>query len=196
MKKYDPLPIQTLTAAIDYVHTGELPEVVHMDDPAQSVMTNFKYAQAMTIDKDKSIDEAHIEMGVTGIHMLLVTDDEQKVVGLISSEDILGNKPVRISQERDLSRKDILVHMIMTTQDKVVALDMDDLHLARVAHIVSTLKYQRQHYALAVKFDPDNQAQIITGIFSLAQISRQLGINVLDDELYAKTLADLQKKIN
>ncbi len=196
MKKYDPLPIQTLTTAVDYIHSGELPEVAHMEDFAHAVMVDFKGSRALTINKDKSIDEAHNEMTVTGVHLLLVTDQEQKVIGVISSEDILGNKPVRISQERGISRKEILVGMMMTRQDKVIALEMEDLRIARVAHVVATLKSRRQHYALAIETHPETHESVITGLFSLAQISRQLGINVLDDELYAKTLSDLQRKID
>ncbi|MBB70882.1 MAG: hypothetical protein CMF50_00600 [Legionellales bacterium] len=194
-KIYDPLPTVSLNAGSEYFHSGELPVIVHLDDSALDVMLDYKHVKAITINADAPISEARAEMQFCGVHLLLVTDKDARVVGLISSEDILGEKPVVITESRHIARADITVKMVMTPQSDIIAIPMEELRITRVGHVLQTLKNAKQHYALVVEINPDTQAQTVRGLFSLSQISKQLSINISDEELHATSLADLQKKI-
>lgn len=193
-KTYQPLPTLHLNAGSPYFHTGDLPEIIHLNDPALSVMLDFKQTKAITIKPSALLHEANIEMKACGVHLLLVVDDEGKVVGLISSEDILGEKPVKITQEKHVSRADVRVRMIMTPQEHILAIDYETLRLAKVAHVIQTLKQAKQHYALVVELDT-HRHQTVRGLFSLSQISKQLDMNVIDDDLLARSLLELRSKI-
>lgn len=194
-KTYQVLPTLHLNANSPYFHTGELPELIHIDEPALNVMLDYKHTRAITIDPNAPIMDASIEMKACGVHLLLVTDEEGRVVGLISSEDILGEKPVKITREKHISRADMKVRMVMTKQEEIIAIDYEVLRLAKVANVIQTLKQAKQHYALVIEIVPHTQAQIVRGLFSLSQLSKQLAINIIDDDaLLARSLLEFAQK--
>lgn len=195
-KIYLPLPTLLLQPNTSYVHAHEPPSVIHWDDLALDTMVDFKYIRPATIKSDETINTALLEMKATGFYVLLVVDSEQKIVGLISSEDLLGEKPLQAVQEKRIPRSDILVNMIMTPQSEIIALNIDELRHAKVGHIVNTLKTAQQHYALVIKIDEITHSQTVRGLFSASMLSRQLGENVTNDLSQAHSLAELQHDLS
>lgn len=194
-KNYPPLPTLHLQPGTHYIHSGELPEIIHIDDPALAVMLDYETTQAVTIHQHAFLTEATIEMKACHVHTLLVVDSEDHIVGIISSEDLLGEKPVKVSQEKFINRSDLKVRMIMTPQEQIVVLDYDTLRLAKVGHIIQTLKAFKQHYALVVQNHPKTKQQMIRGFYSLSQISKLLAVNIIDDDPLARSLGELRGKI-
>ena len=171
-----------------------LPEMVHINDPALDVMLDFSTCQAFTIKPEQLIDDAAAEMKIRGVHMLLVTTDAQQVIGLISSEDILGEKPVKLSQERRLARHKIMVKMVMVPQTKILTFDLDTLQHAKVGHIINTMKKHQQHYALVIKNNEHGVTHIIKGLFSISQISKQLHVDITSPLINAEFVLEQQKR--
>jgi CBS domain containing-hemolysin-like protein len=134
-------------------------------------------------------------MRVLSIHFLLAVDNFDKIVGLISSEDILGTKPLQIIQDKPLTRENVKVHSIMIPCDKIVTINKDELKIAKVGHIIETLRQARQHYAFVVEVDPSNQKQTIVGLFSLSHISKQINKNLTDNNFIALSIAELHNKL-
>ena len=165
-----------------------------MSDPALSMMADFNKLRAITISKNAPISDAEITMKSCGIHMLLVIDNSAQVVGLITSEDLLGSKPVQLAQENHLARNEIKIHLVMTPINQAAAIEYNELAHAHLSNVVATMKQAKQHYALAVEKGTDGQL-VIRGLFSLAHISRHAGINLLNDRQFADSLAELQQKI-
>lgn len=184
----------TLSKGCSYIHSGELPEITHLDDSALDIMIDFKKTKAITVKKNTPISVAGLEMKACSVHMLLVTDEDDTVLGLITSADLLGEKPVQAAQEKFISRAEVKVGMILTTIDKIIAIDYNELRIAKVGHIIQTLNQAKQHYALVV--DTDNGQPTLRGIFSLLQISRQLDKNVIKNDPLAGSIAELSKKID
>ena len=99
----------------------DAPVFVHLDDPASSVMTDFKIASPVTTAADVSIDDALEHMKTSGVRLLLVTDAEQSVTGLITAKDIMGERPIKVAQESRIPHSEITVSQIMTPQEYIVA---------------------------------------------------------------------------
>lgn len=168
-------------------------EIVHMDDPALAVMTDFSLVLANTINQNETIDNALNEMKLHGVHMLLATDDEQTISGIISSEDLLGEKPIKLLQHSRVERSNITVKMLMTTIKDIIAFDIDTIQQARVGNIVTTMKAFKQHYALVLRTKGDN-APFIRGLFSTSQISKQLHKDIASLIFKAESISELQKR--
>src|SRR5690242_5788877 len=62
-------------------------------DPAIRVVTDFAHHHPLTITEDRSIDDALREMACAGVRALMVVRQEC-VIGLISSYDIEGRRPL------------------------------------------------------------------------------------------------------
>lgn len=162
--------------------TQVLPERVGTEDSALMVMTDFERVSAVLIRTTDSIDDANLRMIQRGVRLLLVVDAFRNVAGLITANDILGEKPLQFITAHGGHRRDIVVRNIMTPQDRLEVLDMRDVRRARVGTIVATLIESARQHALVVDRDGDGR-QRVCGMFSLTQIARQLGVSIQSTEV-------------
>jgi CBS-domain-containing membrane protein len=154
-----------------------LPERVNFEDPATSVMTDFTVVTAYTVFPLENIEAAREKMIHRGVRMLLVVDDMNHILGLITSTDLTSEKPMQVVQAQGIRHSDVMVKDIMTPREKLEVLSMDALHSAHVGDIVTTLKAHGRQHALVVEQASD-RSQILRGMFSVSQISRQMGTQV------------------
>jgi len=179
-----------------YMQPPELPEVTHIHDSAMTVMVDFKYHTPPTISAHKSLEDARIEMQIYHLPILLVSDNDKNVVGIITSEDILGEKPVKISQERRIPRSEIEVEMVMLSFKNIIAVNIEDITHLKVGHVIQTLRETKQHDLLVVKIDPHTGTQKLRGLFSASIMSRQLDRDVTRILSEAESIAELQHDLH
>jgi len=170
-----------------------LPEKVSLDDPALSVMTDLERVSAVLIRPDDSIDEANRRMIQRGVRLLLVVDESRAVAGLITANDILGEKPLQAITQRGGRRQDLVVRDIMTPQHQLEVLDIRDVGHAHVGHVVATLKESVRQHAIVVDHGADGR-QRVRGLFSLTQIARQLGVALQTSEV-ARTFSEIEASL-
>jgi CBS-domain-containing membrane protein len=174
MTQYNELDTLNIDQEKLFTRSQSLPELVHLDDPAQLVMHDFNIQGPDLILAKESIDDALKEMQIHNTHILLVTNSDNSLIGIISSTDILGEKPITIIESRRIERQQITVSMIMQTIDQILLIDSDLIRSTKVGNIVNTLKRHQSEYALAV-YHNDNKKQLETsGLFDISQISKQL----------------------
>ena len=137
--------------------TQVFPERIGMDDSALAVMTDFERISAVLIRPNDTLDEANQRMIQRGVRLLLVVDAQRTVAGIITANDILGEKPMQIITERGGRRQDIVVRDLMTPQDRLEVLNLRDVQHARVGQIVATLKESARQHALVVDHDGDGR---------------------------------------
>jgi len=166
-----------------------LPERVSLADPMSAVMTDFKVVTAYTIFPLETIEAAREKMIHRGVRMLLVVDDLNHILGLITSTDLTGEKPMQVVQTQGIRHSDVMVKDIMTPRERLEVLCIDNLQKACVGDIVHTLKSHGRQHALVVERAED-RSQILRGMFSVSQISRQLGATV-ETAGVARTFAEL-----
>lgn len=194
MIKYETLPTFPLqTKHVSIRSLTQSPELVHLEDPAFAVMTDFCQSLPRSISADASMDDALHVMKSTGVHMLLVVDKEGAIKGIISSEDLLGEAPIKIIQERRIQRTMVLVKMLMLPIEKIPAFNIEDVEYARVGNVVNTLKELNQHYAFVVRIE-ENNAHIIRGLFNTSEISKLLHTDIENSIRKAQSVSELQKR--
>jgi len=190
-RDYSPLPSVRLQPGVAYAQpTQAVPEKVTLDDAATQVMTDLTRVTAVIILPGDTVDEAHRRMLQRGVRLLLVVDQDRKVVGLVTATDILGEKPVLAASQRGLRREEVMVRDIMTPQERLEVLNMSDVHTAKVGHIVATLRKAGRQHAVAVDSDARGR-QTVRGLFSATQIARQLGVSIQTSEI-ARTFSEIE----
>jgi len=189
-REYHPLSAHRLQTGARYHQPGQDLEHVRIDSPALAIMTDLRQIPAATIDLEAPLDAANRFMIRRGVRLLLATDDDRQVLGLITSDDILGEKPVQFGLERGVKRQDIHVRDIMTPCEQLEALLYADLVQSEVGHVVATLKHSGRQHALVIDSSSDGEVQTVRGIFSASQIARQLGVAVQTTEV-AQTFAEI-----
>lgn len=191
LRNYLPLSAAMLQAGVSYAQpTHVVPERATLDDSATSVMTDLTRATAVIILPGDTADEAHRRMVQRGVRLLLVINQDRKVVGLITATDILGEKPVMAASQRAIRREEVLVKDIMTPQERLEVLSMADVRASKVGHIVSTLQRAGRQHAVVVDYDAGGR-QTVRGLFSATQIARQLGVAIPTTEV-ARTFSEIE----
>jgi len=202
------LPLRAISLRDDatlYQPTQHLPEQVTLESPAFDVMTDLKQWPAQTIAPDASIEEANAKMIRQGVRLLFVTDALHRLLGLITATDILGQHVLQVMLARGVSRHDVTVREIMTSRERLEAIDMGDVHGAKVGHVLSTLKQAARQHAIVVEvevYEPSFHERLTTerqpavvqtvrGLFSTTQIARQLGLHPQSAEI-ASTFAEVE----
>ena len=178
--KFTVLKSELLTkqATLSKTTEKEIPEVSY-NSPAIHVMTDLKKKIAIRIDSKASLHEARLKMLEKNIHLLFVEDDGFALVGIITSEDISGEKPIKLGEKFRVKFRDIQVADIMTPAKNLEVIKMKDINEAKVGNLVATLKAVNRVHALAIEEGTENaDFMLIRGIFSLNQIGRQLGIEL------------------
>jgi signal-transduction protein with cAMP-binding, CBS, and nucleotidyltransferase domain len=164
---------------------------VNLNSSAIEVMTDFHHTPAITIDSDVNIDDANAKMISFGIRSLIVTNANGQVVGIVTATDILGEKPMRVLQQRGGRHQDITVHDVMTASDQLFFVHYNDLAKSKVGHVLQTLRQSGRQHTLVLEELQGNE--IVRGIVSAAQIARQLGVAHHTD--VARTFVEIENAL-
>lgn len=172
--------------------TTQRSENISLTDDAITVMTDLAKVSSFSIDATASIVKANDNMIACGVRLLFVTAENGGLVGLITSTDLLGEKPLQYITEHGGTRDDIMVRDVMTAKDSLEVLHLNDVASTRVGDIIETMKACNRQHMLVIKTDGDTQGEVVCGIFSSTQIGRQLGI-VIEPSPRVDTFAELEK---
>ncbi|HEY5645565.1 MAG TPA: CBS domain-containing protein [Pseudomonadales bacterium] len=174
-----------------FARPPEPPRLVHLDSPALEVMTDFRIVHPVTTKPTVSIDEALELMKTRGVRLLLVTGDNDDILGLITAKDIQGEKPIKIAQASRIPHSAITVAAVMTPQASIEVLNMLSVRNAQVGHIFATLQALARQHALVVEVDPETKDQCARGIFSTSNISKQLEVSAAEGVTRDASLAEI-----
>lgn len=194
-REYAPLAATPMKSGSGFARPSQaLPEHVTLESKAMDVMTNLRSVGVVTVRAKTHMDRANDKMIRYGVRTLLVLDDKEKVTGLITAQDILGEKPMRHLQAVGGRHSDILVSDVMTPQSELEVIKISDVMGSKVGHIIATLKAAGRQHALVVDEDSGGD-QIICGMFSATQIARQLGLSLQGYFEVARTFAEIERAI-
>ncbi len=178
-----------------YYHPENQPEVVNLDSPAIDILTDFKSRPPACVSPNKTIHQALEQMKADGVKSLLVVDeDNNTIIGLISARGIQGARPGIIAQRNGMNLSEVTVGLAMIPYEQIDTINLEYLSNARVGHIVRLLHEKGINYLLVVENLKFNSGEVVRGIFSASRIGRQLG-EFVGSDLSSHSLADMNKRI-
>jgi len=190
-RDYDPLPIRELGAGAGLRRpTQPAAGKVTIESAALEVMTDLRRTTPATIRPQAPLAGANQFMITRGVRLLLVVDEQEMVLGVITATDVLGERAMRIASERGMRRDELIVADVMVSAERVEVIALADLAGARVGHVLETLRRAGRQHTLVV--DAENK---VCGIFSLSQIARQLGVSYAIGGEVARTFSEIEAAI-
>lgn len=152
---------------------------LNADDPAMAAMTDFTRECPVAVSPDRHIDDALQDMIRAGVRALLVLD-EGRVLGLITSYDIQGERPIQFLQSPacvhdTCLHRDVRVADIMTALEQLPVLDLRSVQPARVGDLLETFKATEQTHLVVVESHADGTS-FVRGLISRTRLERQLGM--------------------
>jgi CBS domain-containing protein len=172
-----PFVLKTSTQLQAILEPDNEPWQVELKDPAVSVMTDFRVRAVFKLDPDETIEHALNKMKVAGLRMAFVKEKtSEKILGSISSYDIMGEKPMRYLQsvgfsDRSITHKDILVRDIMEHSKDWEVVDMREVEKANVQNILEALQRNGRTHLPVLEIHAGKEPRL-RGIFSSSQILR------------------------
>lgn len=143
-------------------------------DPALTVMTDFRERASVTVPDTALVDEALEHMRHTGVRCAFAIDERRSiVVGLITAYDITGEKPMQFMQSAAIPRREVLVRDIMQEISDCPVADIKQLEHATVA-AVSNMFAKNQLTHVPVVETSDTGEQRLRGLLSAAKVKRLL----------------------
>lgn len=193
---YKALPTTKMNAGVVWLPAdAQSPKPIRIDSPALEVMTDLRKVQAATIGSGQRISLATQIMIARRVRLLLVAEPNGLIVGLISARDTMGEKPVKLLQERrDTRFEELLVSDLMVPRKAIDVLDFEVVKRAQVGSVIETLQASGRQHALVVERDVALDTEIVRGIFSATQIARQLGVPVPISDV-ASTFAEISEAL-
>lgn len=158
------------------------------DDPAVSVMTDFRKTAVFSVSQDMPVDQALLYMKAVGVRFLFVKDAEGRLSGLVTSTDIQGEKPLRHIRETGCSREDVQIRHVMIPVDQWEVSDYADVEKARISQVVDSFKKAGRRHLVVTEKD------VVRGIFSATRVEQALGIR-LDIVRTAKSFAEIESAL-
>ena len=182
--------VQSVNAAVrDGVYA---PKQVGVNSPAVKVMTDFHNVPPVTIQGDALIDQCHKAMIMAGVKSLIVTDGKSGIAGLVTAYDVMGEKPMQTLQTLGVKFSELTVRDVMRSAHDLRTIPFPMIEGAEVGQIVATMEELGVHYLLVT--ESENNQNVLRGLFSAAQIGRQLNMNVNVDA-GAKTFAQIEAAV-
>jgi predicted transcriptional regulator len=180
--------------------SGDAMRAVALQDRALDVMTDLRQRAPITVDSNVAIDQALRIMMLSGVRLVFVLDADSVLLGLVSSYDIQGEKPLRYLQSigcthKTCRREDIRVSDIMEPVHSWEVLSFADVCRATVSDVVSMFKRAgRSHLVVIEPADPPTQ-HVVRGLLSATQVARRLGVTI---EVHgnALTFAEIEEALN
>ena len=174
------LKVHPLTTLAHYAG-GSLPRrsvadgrFLRPEDPALLAVTDFTREHPVTVDADRQIDDALDDMIRVGVRALLVYH-ESRIVGLITSYDIQGERPIQFLQSSNYRHhRDIRVADIMTTWDQLPALHWAALQNLSAGELRGLLEEASVSHLIVVQADGGDEGCVVRALISRARLARQL----------------------
>ncbi len=192
---YRVLPVIPLDKSVSYVTPRQpVVEWVTADQPALMVMTDFSVVTAFIIAPLENIEAARTKMIHHGVRLLLVTDEQNQILGLVTAFDLTSERPMQIIQTQGIRHDEVLVKDIMTPRERLEVLRLEDLQKATVGDVVKTLQTQGRQHALVVERQGEG-GQVLRGMLSSTQIGRQLGTTI-ETTAVASSFAEIRSHLH
>ena len=153
---------------------GTDPWHANPNDPALSVMTDFRERASVTVSETDSIDAALEHMKHTGVRCAFAVDSDRRVVvGLITAYDISGEKPMRLMQSLNTKRSDMLVRDVMQKMSEWRVLHAEDLERSTVAAVGQLFDESRLTHIPVMEKSVQGVVRL-RGLLSSAKVKRLL----------------------
>lgn len=174
LEKYKTLSLTHLSEKPQAISPDRTNKDLNLEDSAISVLTDHRLEQTPSCELENSLEFAMQTMSKNNCNLLLVKDSEEKIIGLISSSDISGEKPIQYVKESGKKRCDLKVKHLMTPIEAIPSIDTKAALDASIGDVLNTLDSVGSEYILVSTMEKDQLA--IRGIFSARTIAKSLDI--------------------
>jgi CBS-domain-containing membrane protein len=186
---FHPLPLASLSGSPRLISAQPK---ARLADPAIGLMTDLSHSPCVMADHRDALDPTLHTMVSAHVHMAFVTDVKERVIGLITTQDLQGERPLQRAMADHVRVTELTLEQLMTPVDQWPVISSAAAAHARIGDIVATLQEQSLRYLLVV--DTVGGEPVLRGLFSARQLESALGVEIQAD-LHSRSFAELESTI-
>ncbi|MBT2151805.1 CBS domain-containing protein [Pseudoalteromonas sp. SCSIO 43095] len=147
--------------------------VIDLTSPATQVVTSFTDTSPMRASFDTTIEQASKQLTTQRSDFILVTDEQQKLIGIVASADLQSSKIMILAQRLGLPRSEISLRYLMTPLSNLMGVSMKSLSYSCIGDALQTMEHHGAMFLLVTAANNE-----ISGLISARDIARKLQIPV------------------
>lgn len=180
------LPLSSMTTA------PELPKVQRMalaHEPALSLLTDLHHSACVVAHQQDGLDQTLHLMLRAGVRMVFVADASGALVGMVTADDIQGERPVVHASSRLVPHRELTVADVMVPVTQWDTVDLANVRTARLGDIAETLHEHGLRYLLVTQ--KKNGKTVLRGLFSARRLEMAMNTTI-EPDLHSRSFAELE----
>ncbi|MBG9992973.1 MULTISPECIES: CBS domain-containing protein [unclassified Pseudoalteromonas] len=145
--------------------------LIDLSSPALKMVNNFTQKTPIRAEHTTTITDALKQVSAQQSDFVLVTDENQKLIGLVSSADLQSSKITIIAERLNMQRSEVSLRDIMTPISRLTGVSMQSLSYACIGDALQTMEHQGTMFLLVTTASSE-----ICGLISARQIAKTLHI--------------------
>lgn len=185
--RFKPLPLSTMTMAPD------LPKVQRMampHDSALSLLTDLHHSACVIASHRDGLDQTLHLMLRAGVRMVFVSGASGELVGMVTAEDLQGERPVVRASSQMVPHKELTLADVMIPVTHWETVELSHVRTARLGDIVETMHEHGLRYLLVTQQKQGHT--MLRGLFSATRLEMALNTTI-EPDLHSRSFAELEQ---
>ncbi len=179
------LPLRAMTQAPDL---PQLQRWCMPQDPALSLLTDLRHAPCIVASHSDSLPDTLKLMQRARVRMVFVAGADGQLVGMVTAEDIQGERPVMRASSHHMSHRDLTLADVMIPVALWETVDLVQVRTARLGDIAATLHAHGLRYLLVTQ-NKDGRT-VLRGLFSAHRLEMAMNMTI-EADLHSRSFAEL-----
>lgn len=187
--RFKPLPLTALSLV------PELPRVQRTclpHEPALSLLTDFHHSACVVASHRDDLSQTLHLMMRAGVRMVFVSDSDGKLVGMVTAEDIQGERPVVRASTQMVRHGELTLADVMMPISQWETADLTQVRTASLGDVAATMHEHGLRY-LIVTQRKDGRT-MLRGLFSAQRLEMALNTTIQPD-LHSRSFAELEQAL-
>ena len=147
--------------------------LIDLTSPALKMVNNFTQKDPLRAHYETSIVDALQQTTSLKTDFILVVDDHEKLLGIVSSADLQSSKIMVLAQRLSIPRAEISLRQVMTPLNHLMGVSMQSLGYACIGDALQTMEHHGVMFLLVTTAHNE-----ICGLISAREIAKTLQIPV------------------
>jgi CBS domain containing-hemolysin-like protein len=185
-QRFQPLTLSSVSAAPSLPSTQRS---ATPQDAALSLFTDLHHGPCVVASHRDGLDATLHVMMRAGVRMVFVSGADGALVGMVTAEDLQGERPVKRASTHQIRHGELTVADVMVPLGQWDTIDLAQVRTARLGDITATLQEHGLRYLLVTQ---TKQGQTtLRGLFSARRLEMAMQTRI-EPDLHSRSFAELE----
>jgi len=183
--RFKSLPLSSMSTApqLPKVQRSALPH-----DPALSLLTDLHHSACVVASHRDGLDQTLHLMLRAGVRMVFVAGADGELVGMVTAEDIQGERPVLRASSHHIPHNELTLADVMIPVTHWDTVELSQVRTAHLGDVAQTMHEHGLRYLLVVQQKEGRTT--LRGLFSARRLEMAMNTTI-EPDLHSRSFAEL-----